>query len=79
MKTVKLKTIGSGYGFSSLQNPEVIPGLNVTTDTITYVVVSVPDDTPEQEVVQRFNNSVTLSGFTFDFNNLGDGRIVRGL
>ena len=76
MKRLKLKTSPSSYGLTSLQHP--LAPLGAHGDTITYMVIDIPDGVTSATVLQRFNETITVRGEIYHYGDLGVGKIVHG-
>ena len=76
MKRLKLKTSPSSYGLASLQHP--LAPLGMHGDTITYMVIDIPDGVTTATVLQRFNETITVRGEIYHYGDLGAGKIVDG-
>ena len=77
MKTLKLKTSENSGGIATLQNPAAPVGPS-PSGSITYEITGIPDHVAIAAVAKLFNQTATVSGHTFEFEQLGAGFIARG-
>ncbi len=75
MKSFMFKTTSKSNGILSGQLLNVNPGVN--SGVINYRVNNVPDGIGMTECLLKLTNTIILDKFILDYEEIGDGRIVR--
>ena len=74
--SLRLKTSLASAGLATLCHPNAEIGID--DRRAVYEVQNIPVAVPVPDVIRVFNSSVQVSGWIFNFADLGAGRIVRG-